>query len=327
MSRDQGFTPDLNCRWRVTEDGYQIEFNGEHWDLQNVAAAVWTGVITGNLCRRLPRTLYPDTTRPRTRSHRIFRNSSMNCVSMASCMKNPSKSGLPPQLVTFDLFDTILRDSDAGAGHQHRKDLLHRIFSDAGVGVFEADAVDQAYREAEKRAAHNAEATGKQPTMSDFVSAIISALGGTCSPETIAAATVELLDTSTIQEIEFAEPVLHQITRASNAGVQLGIVSNNFFHTPEALLGLLQTEGLLRHFNRDAIAFSSVEGVVKPNPELFLRVCTRLEVDPGRVLHVGDSRATDYVGAQAAGLQGLIVDPWAGESAAAILEEAFSWIA
>ncbi|BCW12645.1 hypothetical protein NtRootA4_37060 [Arthrobacter sp. NtRootA4] len=47
MSSDQIVSPDLNCRWRVTEDGYIVEFNGEQWQLEDVAAAVWSHILEG----------------------------------------------------------------------------------------------------------------------------------------------------------------------------------------------------------------------------------------------------------------------------------------
>jgi len=239
-------------------------------------------------------------------------------------MKNPGET---PLLVTFDLFDTILRDNDAGRGHQRRRESLDRLFSQAGIGEFDAGAVDRAYQAAELYAARFSYRTGRQVTIPQFVTTIVAALGGACSPETIAAATVEVQEASTVEAIEFAEPIINQIRQLSKADVQLGIVSNNFFHAPSYLLELLEGEGILGYFSVDAIAFSSTEGVTKPNPEIFLRVCSRTGVPPERVLHVGDSRDTDYRGAEAAGLRCVLVDPWAGEAAEKILREAFSWTA
>lgn len=239
-------------------------------------------------------------------------------------MKNPGET---PLLVTFDLFDTILRNNDAGRGHQRRKDSLDRLFSQAGIGDFDSGAIDRAYQAAEHHAARFSYRTGRQATIPQFVTTIVAALGGACSPETITTAAVEVQKASTIEAIEFAEPIVNQIRQVSKANVQLGIVSNNFFHAPADLLELLEAEGILGHFNVDAIAFSSSEGVTKPNPEIFLRVCRRTGVPPERVLHVGDSHDTDYRGAEAAGLRCVLVDPWAGEAAEKILREAFSWAA
>jgi len=56
MSTDQ-FMPDLNCRWRVTEEGYQIEFDGEYWELRDVAAAVWSGIVDGQSLQQITREL------------------------------------------------------------------------------------------------------------------------------------------------------------------------------------------------------------------------------------------------------------------------------
>jgi putative hydrolase of the HAD superfamily len=67
----------------------------------------------------------------------------------------------------------------------------------------------------------------------------------------------------------------------------------------------LRALGLADHFER---AFSGEAlGHLKPAPALFHVMCRELDVDPARVLHVGDRADTDAPAATAAGCQVAIV--------------------
>jgi putative hydrolase of the HAD superfamily len=85
-------------------------------------------------------------------------------------------------------------------------------------------------------------------------------------------------------------------------GLLLGIVSNWDSHLPKLLAAL----GLARRFRE--VAVSAIEETGKPDPEIFRRVCARLDLSPADCLHVGDSRREDFDGARAAGLRALLLD-------------------
>lgn len=92
------------------------------------------------------------------------------------------------------------------------------------------------------------------------------------------------------------------LTALAADGVRLGVVSNWDSRLPR----VLEMLDLARHFN--AVGVSHLEGVEKPDPELFLRVLRRLGARPDQALHVGDVAALDLVGARAAGIDCLLVD-------------------
>ncbi|MCG6964838.1 MAG: HAD-IA family hydrolase [Acidobacteria bacterium] len=92
------------------------------------------------------------------------------------------------------------------------------------------------------------------------------------------------------------------LDRLRRRGVRLAVISNWDTRLPGILDGL----GLTAHFH--TIAVSSLEGVEKPSAEIFHRVAARLDIEPGRILHVGDSPREDYEGARAAGLEAVLVD-------------------
>lgn len=85
-------------------------------------------------------------------------------------------------------------------------------------------------------------------------------------------------------------------------GVRLAVVSNWDSRLPAVLDRL----DLSRHF--DAVVVSHLEGVEKPDPEIFRRALSRLAATPDAALHVGDLPRVDLDGARAAGLDGVLVD-------------------
>lgn len=98
------------------------------------------------------------------------------------------------------------------------------------------------------------------------------------------------------------DDVVPALTSLRRSGAKLAIVSNWDSSLPDLLARL----GLAAWF--DAIVVSSLEGMEKPAPELFLRAVRRLGGRPSQALHVGDVPELDEAGAQAAGIASVIVD-------------------
>lgn len=94
-------------------------------------------------------------------------------------------------------------------------------------------------------------------------------------------------------------PTLEELLRG---GAKVAVVSNWDSYLPKLLAAL----DLDRFFS--VVLVSALEGTSKPDPEIFLRACRRLDVAPAEALHVGDSVAEDLAGARAAGLSALLLD-------------------
>ncbi len=47
----------------------------------------------------------------------------------------------------------------------------------------------------------------------------------------------------------------------------------------------------------------------KPEPEIFIHACKRLNLNPSQAIYVGDNYFADVVGARRAGLQPVLYDP------------------
>jgi putative hydrolase of the HAD superfamily len=83
------------------------------------------------------------------------------------------------------------------------------------------------------------------------------------------------------------------------AGLRLAVVSNFDARLPR----LLADAGLADLF--EAVVYSEEVGVEKPHPAIFEELLERLQLQPPRVLHVGDSRRDDVEGARAVGMRAL----------------------
>lgn len=83
------------------------------------------------------------------------------------------------------------------------------------------------------------------------------------------------------------------------AGLRLAVVSNFDARLPR----LLADAGLADCF--EAVVYSEEVGVEKPHPAIFEELLERLQLQPARVLHVGDSRRDDVEGARAVGIKAL----------------------
>ncbi len=88
-------------------------------------------------------------------------------------------------------------------------------------------------------------------------------------------------------------------------GVRVCIVSNS----EGKLAELFDRLDLSSRF--DHVIDSALVGVEKPDPAIFRMALDRLTVTAARALHLGDTVATDVVGARNAGIRTALIDPFA----------------
>lgn len=101
-----------------------------------------------------------------------------------------------------------------------------------------------------------------------------------------------------------AEGAAEAVAELRKSGLPVGAVSNSEGKLQE----ILDEAGLGNAF--DVVLDSALEGVRKPDPEIFLRACARLDVEPRDALYAGDMPEVDVAGARGAGLQGVLIDPY-----------------
>lgn len=92
------------------------------------------------------------------------------------------------------------------------------------------------------------------------------------------------------------------LERARAAGLKLAIVSNS----EGRLRSVLERVGLHAHF--ELVIDSHLEGVQKPDPEIFQRALVRLGVHAERSVYAGDIPEVDVHGAERVGMHGVLID-------------------
>jgi putative hydrolase of the HAD superfamily len=87
-------------------------------------------------------------------------------------------------------------------------------------------------------------------------------------------------------------------------GLRLGVVSNT---GDGGARSRLAEAGLVDAF--EFVLDSHLVGVEKPDPRIFAMAAARLAVPAGACVYVGDLYAVDVVGARAAGMHAVLLDP------------------
>jgi putative hydrolase of the HAD superfamily len=104
-----------------------------------------------------------------------------------------------------------------------------------------------------------------------------------------------------------AMPGAAEVVAALRArGFRVGVVSN----ADGRAAALLAAAGLAPHL--ETIVDSHLEGIEKPDPEIFRRALARIDVPAARAVYVGDIFAIDVLGARAAGLSAILIDETGG---------------
>jgi putative hydrolase of the HAD superfamily len=123
----------------------------------------------------------------------------------------------------------------------------------------------------------------------------------------------ELAERSRSGVILWSEPApnaLRTIVALARAQIPVVVVTNSDGHARENLrdAAICQTSTGPGAAVSDVID-SGVVGSAKPDAEIFRVALRRAEVPPDRVVHVGDTVGADVVGARAAGITPIHLDP------------------
>ncbi len=101
-----------------------------------------------------------------------------------------------------------------------------------------------------------------------------------------------------------ADPEAEEILRRLRGyRVGAGVISNS----NGSVKGILEELGLARHL--DFVLDSAVVGVEKPDPRIFRLALDAAGVEPEQAVYIGDLYSVDVLGARAAGLEAVLLDP------------------
>jgi putative hydrolase of the HAD superfamily len=93
------------------------------------------------------------------------------------------------------------------------------------------------------------------------------------------------------------------LRRVRGAGLVAGVISNS----NGSVRSILEETGLAAHL--DFIIDSSVVGIEKPDPRIFHLGLREAGATAEQAVYVGDLYSVDVLGARAAGLDGILLDP------------------
>ena len=99
------------------------------------------------------------------------------------------------------------------------------------------------------------------------------------------------------------EDVLQLLPQLQQAGYSMAIISNREKPYQQEIESL----GIASYF-----VFSMAGGEVnawKPEPDIFIHACKRMDITPSQAIYVGDNYFADVVGSRRAGLQPVLYDP------------------
>jgi putative hydrolase of the HAD superfamily len=101
-----------------------------------------------------------------------------------------------------------------------------------------------------------------------------------------------------------AEPEAEEALRLCRAaGLRAGVISNS----NGSIRATMERIGLARYL--DFVIDSGEVGVEKPNPEIFARALAAASLSPSEAVYVGDLYSIDVLGARAAGMDAVLIDP------------------
>ncbi|MBP1960984.1 HAD-IA family hydrolase [Paenibacillus aceris] len=96
-------------------------------------------------------------------------------------------------------------------------------------------------------------------------------------------------------------PNLHEIlTHLKQGGMRLGLITNGM---GAFQLKNIEALGISPYF--DTMLVSEIEGLRKPDPEIFLRALNNLGVQPNEAAYVGDHPENDVLASRRVGMKGI----------------------
>lgn len=95
----------------------------------------------------------------------------------------------------------------------------------------------------------------------------------------------------------------HVVETLKQRGYTLGIISNVI--TSREIPDWMEADGFSPYFK--SVVLSSVLGIRKPDPAIYLEAARRAEVEPPRCVYVGDNLKRDVTGTRAAGFGMVII--------------------
>ena len=202
------------------------------------------------------------------------------------------------EAVTFDCWNTLLRERDFALPRERRATALVETATGAGVAL-DATAAGDAVRAAfDRHLALWMEGIGSGANEIARWALETAGVGdaATRAPELARRFEDAALD-GDAEPLPGAGDVLE---RLRSRGVRVALICDTGMSPGRVVRELLRRAGLLGAL--EVQIFSNEVGVPKPHPRMFERALAPLGIDPARAVHIGDLRRTDVAGGRAFGM-------------------------
>ena len=211
-----------------------------------------------------------------------------------------------PTAVTFDLWQTLIFESDgaakSGVRRKIRAEYGEKALSQLGESV-SRETIDRELGEIydEINRGHD---QGFDRHYEDWVRLLVGRIDpdlphrvGDAGLKTFGAEIDQSFIESPPQLLDGVEEMLNFL---AGSGLKIGLISNTGLTSPATYKKWFSQINLLGFF--DYLAFSNGLAVGKPSKRIFEVTLTQLAVPPSRALHVGDNMHADVAGAAAVGM-------------------------
>jgi putative hydrolase of the HAD superfamily len=197
-----------------------------------------------------------------------------------------------PTAIIFDLWGTLI------APGVDRRDAVSRLMArDLGV--------DAAAFVAVVPASHAVRFVGATGSLVETLRTLARRCGGDPTDDRLARAAARRL-AMTRELLVADDETLAVLDELRGRGLVLGLVTDSSIETPTAW----PDSPLAARFG--ATAFSCLEGVRKPRPEIYLACTRRLGVEPRDCLYVGDGDSRELTGAASLGMTAVRFSGFSG---------------
>jgi putative hydrolase of the HAD superfamily len=210
---------------------------------------------------------------------------------------NLSKPSRPVRAVFFDAGNTLLRINYAAIAEQLS---LH------GVRRSLKSVARAEYRARVRLDPHLAPgaSTESQSVAGDYFRYVLEELGVTNQETTRAIAEWRRGYNPPVGLWHLPDPEAKAALKlARAAGCAAGVISNS----NGSVRSIMEETGLAAYL--DVILDSAVVGVEKPDPRIFRLALAEARVEPAEAVYIGDLYSVDVLGARAAGMEAVLLDP------------------
>ena len=84
---------------------------------------------------------------------------------------------------------------------------------------------------------------------------------------------------------------------------KIGIISNTGFNSPESYKKLLKKNNIFF----DVLSLSNELGIAKPNSKIFTQTLGKVDIEPAHSIHIGDNPVADVLGAINIGMDAILI--------------------